>query len=70
MAIDWRKIFKAYKGKWVALKDDEKSVIAFGKTIKEVMEKSKKKGFDLPILFRVPTENIAYIGILDNEVSL
>lgn len=63
MAIDWTKIFKTYKGKWIALEDDEKTVITSGKTVEEVMEKSKKKGFDLPILFRVPKESIAYIGL-------
>lgn len=62
MAIDWIKIYKTYKGKWIALKEDEKTVITSGKTVKEVMEKSKKKGFDLPVLFRVPSKSIAYIG--------
>ena len=27
MAIDWTKIYQKYKGKWVALKSDEKTVI-------------------------------------------
>lgn len=54
MAIDWTKIFKKYKGMWVGLREDNKTVVAFGKTVSEVMEKSKKKGFDHPILFRVP----------------
>jgi len=62
MAIDWTKIYKKYKGLWVALKDDEKSVVASGKTVKEVMKEAKKKGFKEPILFRVPTEIIPYIG--------
>lgn len=61
MAIDWTKIYKKYKGLWVALKDDLKTVIASGKTVKEVMEKAKRKGYKEPILFRVPTEIIPYI---------
>ena len=64
MAIDWTKIYKKYKGLWVALKDDLKTVIASGKTVREVMEKAKKKGYKEPILFRVPTEIIPYIGEL------
>ncbi len=48
MAIDWTNIYKKYKGLWVGLKD--------------VMEKSKKKGFNSPILFRVPARIIPYIG--------
>lgn len=64
MTIDWTRIYKKYKGLWVALKDDLKTVIASGKTVKEVMEKVKKKGYREPILFRVPTEIIPYIGKL------
>jgi len=62
MAIDWTKICEKYKGLWVGLKDDERTVIASGKTVKEVMKKSEKKGHPAPILFRVPTEVTPYIG--------
>jgi hypothetical protein len=61
-AIDWTKIYKKYKGLWVALKKDNKTVIASGQTLKEAVEKAKKKGYKEPILFRVPTEIIPYIG--------
>jgi len=62
MAIDWTKIFQKYKGLWVALRDDEVTVITSGKTVKEVMNKSQRKGYAQPILFRVPTKIIPYIG--------
>ncbi len=62
MAIDWTKIYKKYKGLWVALKEDKKTVVASGKTVKEVMAKSQRKGFSQPILFRVPIKIIPYIG--------
>lgn len=62
MAIDWTNICKKYKGLWVGLKDDEKTVVASGKTVKEVMEKAQKKGYEKPILFRVPTKIIPYVG--------
>jgi hypothetical protein len=61
-AIDWTKIYKKYKGLWVALKKDNKTIIASGQTLKEAVEKAKKKGYKEPILFRVPTEIIPYIG--------
>lgn len=70
MAIDWTDIFKKYKGLWVTLKDDEKTVIASGNTVPEVMEKGKKLGSALPILFRVPTGIIPYIGDYRFEVLL
>ena len=62
MAIDWTQIYKKYKGQWIALKEDEKTVIAGGKTAKVVFEKAKKKGFSKPLLFRVPQENLPYFG--------
>lgn len=62
MAIDWTKICKKYKGFWVGLKDDEKSVIASGKSVREVMKKAKLKGALKPILFRVPTKIMPYVG--------
>ncbi|MBI2611712.1 hypothetical protein HYW54_03130 [Candidatus Gottesmanbacteria bacterium] len=63
MPINWTKIYNSYKGQWVALKEDEKTIITSGKTVKEVMVKSKKKGFNLPILFHVPAKSTAYIGL-------
>lgn len=62
MAIDWTKICKKYKGLWVGLKTDEKTVVASGKTVKEVMAKAKEKGYEKPILFRVPTKIVPYVG--------
>ncbi len=62
MAIDWTKIYKKYKGLWVALKDDKKTVVASGKTVKQVMGRAQEKGYTQPILFRVPTKVIPYVG--------
>lgn len=61
-AIDWTKICKNYKGLWVGLKEDEETVVASGKTVKDVMKKAKLKGFLNPILFRVPVKILPYIG--------
>jgi len=58
MVINWTHIYKRYKGLWVALKDDEVSIIASGKTVKDVMEESKKEGFNASLLFRVPARII------------
>jgi len=63
MAIDWTKTYKKHKGNWVALKNDEKTVIASAKTAKDVLSKAQKKGYRSPILFRVPTKVIPYVGI-------
>ncbi len=63
MAIDWSKIWKKYRGLWVALKGDEKTVIASGKTAKEAWEKARKKGYEMPILTKMPARLIPYVGL-------
>ena len=62
MSIDWTKIFQKYKGQWVALKDDEKTVVASGKSAKQAWENAQKKGFKKPILTRMPVKIIPYVG--------
>ena len=62
MAIDWTKICRKYKGLWVGFKKDEKTVVASGETVAEVIKKAKQKGYPEPILFRVPTEIVPYVG--------
>jgi hypothetical protein len=62
MAIDWSKNFKKYKGLWVAMKQDQLTVVASGKTAKEVLGQAREKGLSRPILFKVPTQIIPYIG--------
>lgn len=61
MAIDWIDLFEKYKGEWVALKDDEKTVIAHGKDAKKVWNDARKT-VPKPILMQVPTDVLAYVG--------
>ncbi len=61
-ALDFTKIIKKYKGKWIALAENEKKVITSGRSAKEVLEKAKKEGYGTPILFRVPISLLPYIG--------
>lgn len=62
MAIDWTRIYKKYKGLWVALKEDEKTVIASGRTAKEAWEAAQRKGFKKPILTFMPKRLVTYVG--------
>lgn len=62
MAIDWTNIYKKYKGLWVALKDDEVTVISSGKTLKETSTKAEEKGFGNPIFFKVPEKLMYFVG--------
>ncbi len=68
MAIDWTHIYKKYKGSWVALQSDEKTVISSGKTAKEAWDKALKKGFKKPILTQMPERLIPYVGFGINEI--
>ena len=62
MAIDWTTIFEKYKGLWVALKDDEQTVVGSGKTLQEALEEASKNGYDEPIVTRMPQELFPFVG--------
>lgn len=64
MIIDWTKIYKEYKGLWVALKDDEQTVIASGQTLKDVSQKAEKAGFKKPIITFVPKKLTEFAGYI------
>ena len=64
MSIDWTNIYKKYKGLWVALDKDEKTVLGFGKTAKEALTKAKKKSDETPFLTRMPEKLASYVGAL------
>lgn len=61
MAIDWTPIIKKYSGLWVGILND-KTVVASGRTVQEVLVRAKKQGHKRPTLFRVPTKVLPYIG--------
>lgn len=62
MATDWTHIYKKYKGLWVALQDDEVTVISAGKTLDEASEMAEKKGFKNPIFLQVPQKSTYFVG--------
>lgn len=62
MSIDWTKIYKKYKGMWVALAEDEITVVGSGKTAKEAHTNAQKNGNKIPILTHMPDNLSAYVG--------
>lgn len=62
--MDWTKIYKKYKGLWVALADDETTVVGYGKTLKEAVSVAQKKKKNNPIVMRVPENMATYVGSL------
>ncbi len=64
MSKDWSELYRKYKGMWVALSDDEVTVLGVGNTVKEAIEKAKKKSNETPFLTRMPETLDAYVGVL------
>lgn len=60
--IDWSHLYIKYKGKWVALADDELTVIASGNSLDEAAQKAAKKGFKDPIFYSVPKKSAYFVG--------
>lgn len=59
--IDLTPIYEKYKGLWVAL-INETQVISANKSVRKVVEEAKKKGYDKPLLFKVPKNNLPFVG--------
>ncbi len=49
--INWQPIFDEHKGEWVALKRNETTIVASGKSAKTVYTQAQNKGVDVPLLF-------------------
>lgn len=62
MSVDWTKLYQQYKGQWVALSEDESTVLGSGKRAKDALAMAQKLGIKEPILMRLPQELHLYIG--------
>ncbi len=60
--IDWTHLFEQYRGKWVALADDETTVLAAATTAREAREIALQKTSS-PILYRVPETLDLFAGV-------
>ena len=59
---DWSQLFANYRGQWVALADDEVTVIAAAPTARAALTASSAKGIPSPILYRVPDTLYTIVG--------
>ncbi len=59
--IDLTQVYKKYKGMWVALINDTE-VISADKSVRKVVEQAKKKGYEQPLLFKVPKNDLPFVG--------
>ncbi len=62
MSISWEKIYQQYKGQWVALAQDEETVLASGKTAKEALQNAVSSGYQNPVIAFMPKELMTYVG--------
>ena len=59
-AIDMTPIIKKYPGYFVALSNDRKRVLGLGFTPQEAIKQAKERGFDNPIISKIPKETKDY----------
>jgi hypothetical protein len=59
---DWSPLFANYRGQWVALADDEVTVLAAASTAKGALAASASNGAPSPILYRVPNTLDTFVG--------
>lgn len=59
---DWTHLHPKYAGKWVAFADDEETVVAAAKTLKTLMKRAERIGYEHPLTFKVPKEVVLYVG--------
>ena len=60
--IDWTKIYAKYNGLWVALDQDNDTVVGTGATAYQALEEARSKGFVEAAVTFVPHEVIAFAG--------
>ncbi len=64
MSKDWTQLYKKYKGQWVALAEDEETVLGVGKTVVLAVHQAKEKSNETPFLTRVPKKLTSYVGVV------
>lgn len=60
--MNFTKIYNKYKGLWITLDKSLKTVISAESSAKKAYESALKKGYQKPVLFKVPAQNLPYIG--------
>lgn len=61
-ARDWRKLYQQYRGQWVALEQDQVTVIAAAPTLKEVRAKALELGNKSPHFTKMPKDLRIFVG--------
>lgn len=62
MAVDLSRILSKYKTGWIALTEDNKKIVANGKTLNEVLKKARKNGVDNPSVLKASPISSLLVG--------
>lgn len=60
-------VYKKYKGLWVTLDTELKKVVSADTNAKKAYKEAIEKGYKKPTLFKVPKQNLPYIGFLSSH---
>lgn len=60
---DLTELLKPYKGQWVALSQDEKRILGYGKSLDETLAAARKAEEGRPLLIKVPDESVGFVLI-------
>lgn len=60
-SVDLTEVQKRYKGLWVAF-TDKYEVVAADNDAKKVYDAAMKKGYKVPRLFKMPEQNVPFVG--------
>lgn len=59
---DWTDIYESYKGLWVALLEDQETVVGKGRSMSEARQDAARKGYEEVFLMSVPQEVLTFVG--------
>jgi hypothetical protein len=60
--LDWSNVYDKHRGKWVAFKDDHKTVVGSGSSLESAKQAAAREGCDDPIMMRMPRTLRHFIG--------
>ena len=61
LPVNLAELLAPYKGEWVALSHDERSVLGHGPAIDDAIRQARDKGENRPILIKAPDKNSAFL---------
>ena len=67
---DWTAIYANYKGLWVALDDDNETVVGSGRSPEQALREAHSKRFVSAAITYVPEEIVTFAGANQHEAAI